>query len=833
MSQTDIVYTMKEYNYKQSSHRDYGLEHIVADTLPLLVLDQNDNRRYTYEIRMDAPVSMEQAVTTTFVDDGISSTVSFGMKKPDDRYSGNYQSIVDFMAKPHLINQTTWHATDTANTILSSSSTPSIGSYLASVTEWANKLQGFNLCRGTAVLKLVLNATPFQAGMLLLHFLPNVNERSSGTEAMYNSSLSAKVQQPSVAIDCRDSAVELRIPYVNSYNWFEIHAAIHDWGNFYISVLSPLAVDASGQQTADVSLYLSFEDFELAAPLCAQAKRPRSKVISKSEAEAEAIMGGGPVSSALRTVSNIADAVSSVPMLSTYAAPVAWAADLAAGVASWFGFSKPVMQTAPIYTYEQVNRYQTVSDGVDTSFPLTWRSDNVLRVLEDVSLRDEDEMSFEFLKKVETLALPGTPTSYSLSWSNSVTSGTSLTTNVMYVSPTSLYFQGTSTDGAHVTTWRQGAPVYALSQMFSHWRGSIRLRMKFVKTQFHTGRLQITWSPGHTGITSPDLNTSILSLREIVDIRFCDEVTLELPYLITSPYLPISNLGTTSGGYSGRLDVIVLNELRAPETVTSAIEVLMFWSVGDDFEFNGADSGGRYFPPYKAHAVPVLDTVIGDQEVPPKQPHPADECFGEFFCSIKQLLQRYSMLSYPNTLAANHNGIVWPWYSGIVGSNSSGVVITTGGDFFCLAAAMYGFYRGGMRVAMVNDNAVSLRAAITNTVVNTSSFHPVDVAQFNISAPQFSASSLTSNQNNPFVWSIANTYMSFVVPYFSQTRMTTVQLDTSNVSSGFALADAPTSQLTFVSEGLNASSFNYLRSVRDDFQFSYFIAAPPLFVGIT
>lgn len=821
---------MKKYNQKQSSLRDYGLELIVADTLPLLVLDQNDNQREQYEIRMDAPVSMEQAITTTFVDDGISNTVSFGMKKPDDKYSGNYQSIVDFMAKPHLINQTTWHASDVANAILSSSSTPSIGSYLASVAEWANKLQGFNLCRGTAVLKLVLNATPFQAGMLLLHFLPNINERQSGTDLMYNSSLSAKVQQPSVAIDCRDSAVELRIPYVNSYNWFEIKAALHDWGNFYISVLSPLAVDAAGQQTADVSLYLSFEDFELAAPLCAQAKRPRSKVISKSEAEAEAMVGGGPVSSALRTVSNIADAVSSVPSLAAYATPVAWAADLAAGVASWFGFAKPILQTAPIYTMEQDNRYQTTTDGTDTSYSLSWRTDNTLRTLEDVSLRDEDEMSFEFLKRVETLALPGTPTSYSLSWSNSITSGTSLTTNPMYVSPTSLYFQGTSTDGAHVTTWKQGSPVFALSQMFSHWRGSFRLRMKFVKTQFHTGRLQITWTPGHTALTAPDLNTSILSLREIVDIRFCDEVSLELPYLITSPYLPISNVGTTANSYSGRLDVLVLNELRAPETVSSSIEVLMFWSAGNDFEMNGADAGGRYFPPYKAHAVPVLDSVIGDQSIPSKNCSPADECFGEYFVSVKQLLQRYTTFTHPNTLSTSQ-GIAWPWYAGIVGSNSSGVISTTGGDFFCLAAAMYGFYRGGMRFAIFGSTGV-LETAIINTVVNASSFHPVDVAQVSITGSQFTTSSTASTQNNPFLFANSGSYSSYVVPYFSQTRMSTIQLDTTNLSTSFTAADSPTSMLAF-GNGNAINTYTFARSIRDDFQFSYFIAAPPLFISIT
>jgi len=405
-----------------------------------------------------------------------------------------------------------------------------------------------------------------------------------------------------------------------------------------------------------------------------------------------------------------------------------------------------------------------------------------------------------------------------------------LTTNPMYVSPTSLYFQGTSTDGAHVTTWKQGSPVFALSQMFSHWRGSFRLRMKFVKTQFHTGRLQITWTPGHTALTAPDLNTSILSLREIVDIRFCDEVSLELPYLITSPYLPISNVGTTANSYSGRLDVLVLNELRAPETVSSSIEVLMFWSAGNDFEMNGADAGGRYFPPYKAHAVPVLDSVIGDQSIPSKNCSPADECFGEYFVSVKQLLQRYTTFTHPNTLSTSQ-GIAWPWYAGIVGSNSSGVISTTGGDFFCLAAAMYGFYRGGMRFAIFGSTAV-LETAIINTVVNASSFHPVDVAQVPITGSQFTTSSTASTQNNPFLFANPGSYSSYVVPYFSQTRMSTIQLDTTNLSTSFTAADSPTSMLAF-GNGNAINTYTFARSIRDDFQFSYFIAAPPLFISIT
>jgi len=818
---------MYSTTFNNLSVGDYSLGCFNFETTPPLESGQDDNR---YVPHMEAPVSIDTKITTEFIDDGQTAIRTFKTSRHDDKYNGSFQDIKDFMAKPHLITQTTWTTSNSANTVISGTST-TLGSYLSSVTEWANKLQGFNLCRGTAVLKLVLNANPFQAGMLLLHFIPNVTERQTGTEAMFNCSLSTKVQQPSIAIDCRDSAVELRIPYVNAYNWYEIKAQLHDWGTYYVSVLSPLTTGDSTQLTADVSLYLSWENFELAAPLCAQANDVFSSKRLVSDKEQEAVGAGRPISNALRVASKAADAMTGVPEISAFMGPVSWALDVVSQVASFFGFSKPISQTVTTYVVENANRYQATSDGADIAYPTSWRTDNKIKLLEDVTIRKEDEMSFAFLKKVETLCLPGNNTSYSLTWSDSAASNTSLASSPIYVLPTGLYYSSTTTDGAHVTTWHAGNPVYYLSQYFSHWRGSFRLRMKFVKTQFHSGRLQVTWTPGETNLTAPDTSTAVLSLREIIDIRYCDEVILELPYLITSPYLPVFNTDA-AGGHSGLLDVRVLNELRAPETVSSSIEILMFWSAGDDFEYNGACTTGRYFPAYMAHSNNILDTVIGDQVIPAPDTCPADECFGEMFFSVKQLLSRYYLVQTTKSLTS-FTVQFFPWFTTLLGSTTTGLISpNTGGDPYNNISAMYGFYRGSARVSVASGAAAEITFAnLINTTFNGSSVAPYDLSSFTYLINAVSTGSALNNTAR--VYDNLKNYWAYNIPYLSKTRCSMVQLDNTGTSTAFTSGGAPSTSIQMASITTQWSSLAVSRAFGDDLQLSYFIAAPPLYISNT
>jgi hypothetical protein len=109
--------------------------------------------------------------TTAFQDDG-------QMKLNDNRMLQDLQLSVPkfddntiklFLAKPKLVRFGKFTDSQLQNDTLTSFS---IGEELLQDTFWRNKIQGYRYIRGTAVIRLVANAQPFQAGRLLLHSLP-------------------------------------------------------------------------------------------------------------------------------------------------------------------------------------------------------------------------------------------------------------------------------------------------------------------------------------------------------------------------------------------------------------------------------------------------------------------------------------------------------------------------------------------------------------------------------------------------------------------------------------------------------------------------------------
>jgi hypothetical protein len=94
--------------------------------------------------------------------------------------------------------------------------------------------------------------------------------------------------------------------------------------------------------------------------------------------------------------------------------------------------------------------------------------------------------------------------------------------------------------------------------------------------------LLVAFTPGTSVSTTASITSSAYSLRTIVDIRTEDVVTFELPYLCFSDYLATNLDG--SGSYSGVLDIMVLNSLRAPESCSQSVKMQVFFSPGSDFE---------------------------------------------------------------------------------------------------------------------------------------------------------------------------------------------------------------------------------------------------------
>lgn len=784
---------------------------------------------------------IEQQKTTTFIEGEASSTATFH-NRTSDNLAMQLDNIKDFLGKPYFVNNASWNISSGANTNLL---TVDVKTVLLATSYWTSKIQGFNLIRGNAVLRVVLNANPFQAGRLLIRFLPCVNafQAVDGNWAAFKAlTRQQTTQQPHVELDARETVAELSMPFVAPSHYFNIKAGTYDWGTFYVDVLSALNTGASGEATADVSVYLYFTDVELEAPIVPQAKggaykKTRLKSVAELEDKKNSM---GPVSGSLAVISQTSDSLGHVfPLISSITQPVSWMADLMSQAASIFGWSKPSHNVVASPMAQMTFKHNATCDGIVSSHPLGLTSTNSLKLVDNNSYNDCDEMSFDFLKSVRSFYT-------SFNWTTSNASTTSLFSSAL--GPLNFYTNYTTpTHSAHHMVCKIGPAFAYLAPHFQFWRGGFEITLKFVKTQFHTGRVQITWTPDYTSVTSPTLATGLLALREIVDLRYTDEITLCLPFLLEYNYINIAET-------SGVLDIVVLNELRCPETCSSTIEVLMFANGAKDLEYAGPRvlnpfTGGNKVPyPMYPQAKAMADKPIGDCCEYPLTSGPASESIGEQFRSVKQFLNRSSLLPYGGSPTLYDDGIlIWPWFStyGALNTGSGTYLIPDpSGDIYNWIAPMFAFYRGGVNIHVTTVNAVSTSTTaytggaplnITGSIWMNNTVIGLATSAIQ-SALDYTSSTLTSIASWPasvgFTSTNAAGLATFEVPYYSRSKCSLVVPSWSNAGLQIPndISQPPMFANLFWSgcKNSNSNQPKLYRSFRDDFQLSYFLGVPML-----
>jgi hypothetical protein len=768
-----------------------------------------------------------------------------------DELKSKLMSVKDFLNKPLLLTVTPWVTTDLKNAVLS---TASIGTILMANATWTNKMLGFGMIRATAVIRLLLNANPFQQGKLLLHFLPNEKDFTAvdaSFVATHNSCIAAKRMQPCVELDCADGGAVFKMPYIAPSNWFDTKTKAFDWGTYYLSVLSPLAVGTGGVTTVDVSIYLHFEDVELSAPMVPQSlsktpggpkKKFAARAVGKDLAtkELDAMSDGGSLSSALKAGSIVAGKLGEISAMSSLASPATWTLMAAAGLSNYMGWSKPTNNKTESLVSQQYQRYLATSDGVSNCIPLSLRSDNALSVSDGYSIYDSDEMSFGFLFKVCTVIRSYT---WLASGAGSA-SGSSIITKFSF-NPRNLYEAGLTDGSINDTVWGVGPPIFYLSNMFRFWRGSINVTFKITKTDYHTGRLQLTWTPSRTGVTAPDLTSGMYALREIIDIKDGNEFTFNLPWMMAQDYL----LTTENSGF---LDIMILNELRAPDTATQAVELLMYVSGGDDFELQvpgfvpGTDS--RYSMPFSPQTLSentgdkvIVSGPVGGTDYQKHNIDHASRCTGELPMNIKQFLSRSHAVIFKSAVPGNANGIsVWPWHSTLTSATAVTGTLTgpaTGPDLYSFFSAMYTYYRGSVNLTIrtTSNNIVPTTLLLTPVDFTGGTVLPWRSQQINNATNtvfNYLASGAPCGLQGNAVNQASLGMVALKVPYQSRTKMSLCLHQTG--ANGYVPNEVSQPVLMVEATGLAAfTSYEPYRSFSDDFQLSYFIGCPPVMILYT
>lgn len=466
-------------------------------------------------------------------------------------------SIKSFLARPFKFSSVPILPSHTPNSEVKSFF---LYSDLMNLPYYKEKLHGVSGFRATTHFRVQTNANRFQQCRLLITFFPGSVD--SSIHATKNASLVARTQLPRVELDVNTTdEATLVVPYVSPYPFYAFGVGDTFMGHIGVSIYSPLLTGSGGENAFDMAVWLHFTDVELFWPSDVQPQSGATGGRYKNKhIEDEIPPKDRPVSSALNAISQASNALSGIPLLSSYVAPISWASGILSKTASSFGLCKPNSNSKDVVVLRQTQGWSN-GTGRNLGDNLGLFEDNKVTVLEDIGGTGVDQMSLSYVLRIPTFLR-------SVSFSTAMATDSLLTS--IDLQP-SAFFEDVGT-GTRAPT-----PLNYFSRMFGLYRGGITVRIKAVKTEFHTGRLRFVISNTGAPATGDNVNFYI---SKILDLKEASEWTIDVPYMAPSVYsrcdrprvFPVAAL-------------YIANDLRAPETASSSINLLIEVCGAEDFEF--------------------------------------------------------------------------------------------------------------------------------------------------------------------------------------------------------------------------------------------------------
>jgi hypothetical protein len=345
-----------------------------------------------------------------------------------------------------------------------------------------------------------------------------------------------------------------------------------------------------------------------------------------------------------------------------------------------------------------------------------------------------DELSMAYLKKKESLFATTT-------WATTDPVDDKLLN--MRVTPSlNVNFTVQNASAATVGYKTYHTPLSYISQLFKHWRGSLRFRFKVVATKYHKGRLKFAFDPVN------DISATVTETNQvythILDLAESDEITIEVPYHQALAWLSVSQsqnddwnagdpIAPINGASNGMISMSVFNVLESPVT-PSSVRILCYVSGGDDFEFANpqgwVSNGGTSY-------VPSFFELQGDESSAPSSvvfgttpaPHPDRYGlnFGEAVLSLRKLLHRSQIAdTYPCSAGTGNATTLYrksylrmpycPGYTPVaMGPTANKVVAASGTADYAFntmhmmtwVSAMFCGYRGSTNFTVTVSNPVA------------------------------------------------------------------------------------------------------------------------------
>lgn len=475
---------------------------------------------------------------TTFIDEGEDSTliapeVNTSVAIPllhDSTMEDRKHEIRDFLGRPYVIDQFDWVTTDTVG-VLKTYRFPDVLLTFAAIIA---KIRGFYGFRAGVELKVLVNKQPFQAGNLMISYLPAA--KYNGYKwATHNTSVTSRSGAPRVNLDLMDAtSATLEVPFASPHVYYNLLTQEGTIGDFTISVYSQLS-DVASTGKVPVTVFARFIDVDLQFPTGAPPtfQGPNAKLFKAVERL------GAKVD--VRTIAKLQKELSAAK------------ATLTAQMGE---------ETVTSAFKQKALPNMTNTNESNVSHVMAVSSNNSL-VPSNTGSTSSDDMDFTNILSIpcyhDRVSWTATSSTTAALWSKVVTPQIAAET-----------FSNSSLGVDY---------LYFISELFNLWRGSIIYSFRVVKTPYHSGRLRVFFSPGSTSLVDVDRNSCI---NKVVDLKESNEFEFEVPYIHPYPWLATKS-GTTSVGI---IAIDVLNALVAPATVSSSVEIIVERRGGRDMEFN-------------------------------------------------------------------------------------------------------------------------------------------------------------------------------------------------------------------------------------------------------
>lgn len=567
----------------------------------------------------------------------------------------------------------------------------------------SSRLAGVRGLRFKMVFTIQVAAQPFNAGLLVAAFQYTPFRSSVFGYERVTTPQTCTNLPTHVRLDVSTSTqVQLHVPFLWNSDYMPNPPSLNvAYGRFAINqVLGSNVVSPAIQPTFRCFLHL--EDLELigGVPEKFAATTLQSSKVIRGPVESEYDNDAKPLSSALMAGSKMVRYLGyGIPSLSSLAAPASWFLGKSAGVAKYLGYSKPQIQDPILRTFRTRNAQETNVDVPSATLMVAPFVSNHLPVDPAFGATDVDEMALSYVLGQYTQVFSGAL----LASANNAT--------VIYgaqLSPSTLWYRENLTGISSGPLGNIRIPTLSgptansfipsgitfWAQMFSYWRGPIKLRFTFAKSKMHTARLIAAFVPdiadtGSNVIQRPASEVTgsgffgTSGQTAIWDLKDGNVFEFECPYMGPAAYLPF-----TDG--MGAFTVSILDPLKQPASAPALVPFVVEVCAGKDFSLS--KFAGPLFAPHE-YPTPRLQSgkiVTFEKDM-------TQETAGEAFVSVKQIisLPHTNLLDYSDDASV----AIVPWFynrtypntvPGPLGNEMRPVSFTPGGS----AATCYLFAKG-------------------------------------------------------------------------------------------------------------------------------------------